>query len=79
MGFAAVLLTIVALQALALRLLRRRGRGGVLRAVVLPLAALVLGLLGGALVSGLAAAVLGRYPTFLGLPLLPLHPLRAVL
>lgn len=71
MGFAAVLLTILLLQALALRLVRGRGRG-VVGSVLLPLTALVLGLLGGALVSGLAAALLGRYPTFLGLPLPPL-------
>jgi hypothetical protein len=71
MGFAAVLLTILLLQALALRLVWRRGAGGVLGSALLPLAAIVLGLLGGALVSGLAAALLGRYPTFLGFHLQP--------
>jgi hypothetical protein len=68
-GFAAVLLTILLLQALALRIVLRRGGGGVRKSALHPLAALVLGLLGGALVSGLAAALLGRYPTFLGVPL----------
>jgi heme A synthase len=69
MGFAAVLLTILLLQALALRIVLRRGGGGVRKSVLHPLAALALGLLGGALVSGLAAALLGRYPTFLGFSL----------
>ena len=72
MGFASVLLAMLVLQALGLHLVRRRGATGVVAWVWLPLATLVFGFLGGALASGLAAALIGRYPSFLGFPLSPL-------